>query len=40
MTVEHNYSEKREEIYALLKEKGYVRKYKNLSKYDDWYVLV
>ena len=39
ITCEHNYTAKREEIYKLLKSKGYVRKYPELSEVDDWYVL-
>lgn len=37
--VEHNYSTSRDDIYRLLTEKGYSRKYKYLSRFDDWYVL-
>ncbi|MBO3099955.1 FkbM family methyltransferase [Gelidibacter pelagius] len=40
ITVEHNFTESREKIFQLLKEKGYSRKYKALSKWDDWYVKV
>lgn len=36
---EHNHTPMREEIYGLLAKKGYVRKYKQLSENDDWYVL-
>ena len=39
ITVEHNYTEQREKIHKLLSEKGYLRKYKELSMQDDWYVL-
>jgi FkbM family methyltransferase len=39
ITVEHNYTDLRENIYTLLSTKGYVRKYENYSKFDDWYVL-
>lgn len=38
ITVEHNFTESREKIYQLLTENGYSRKYKALSKWDDWYV--
>lgn len=36
---EHNYSPIRERIHALLSAHGYVRKYPDLSRFDDWYVL-
>ena len=40
ITVEHNYNEKmRASIRSLLSQYGYINKYSNLSKYDDWYVL-
>ena len=39
ITVEHNYTEQREKIYKLLSKNGYLRKYKELSMQDDWYVL-
>ncbi len=35
---EHNYAPIREQIYALLTSRGYVRKYADLSRFDDWYV--
>jgi FkbM family methyltransferase len=35
---EHNYAPIREKIYALLTSKGYVRRYADLSRFDDWYV--
>ena len=38
ITCEHNYTPNREKIYSLLKEKGYVRKYTEISKFDDWFV--
>lgn len=38
ITVEHNFTPNREKIYALLISKGYVRKFKALSLFDDWYV--
>jgi len=40
ITVEHNYSPKREMIFALLTSKGYKRKYENISNFDDWYVKI
>jgi len=39
ITCEHNYTENREKIHSLLNEKGYVRKYTEVSKFDDWFVL-
>jgi FkbM family methyltransferase len=38
ITCEHNYGPQREEIHALLGGHGYVRKYQELSEFDDWYV--
>jgi len=38
ITCEHNYTPAREKIYELLTSKGYIRKYENLSLWDDWYV--
>lgn len=38
ITCEHNFTPARETIFALLSSKGYVRKYPELSKWDDWYV--
>jgi FkbM family methyltransferase len=38
ITCEHNFSETREQVYALLSQKGYVRKYVDRSRFDDWYV--
>ncbi len=39
ITCEHNFTEDRERIRNLLSENGYVRKYENVSSFDDWYVL-
>ena len=39
ITVEHNYTEKREKIFKLLSKNGYLRKYEELSMQDDWYIL-
>lgn len=38
ITVEHNYTHYREEIYKLLSSKGYSRVYMNYSQWDDWYI--
>ena len=38
ITCEHNFTPAREQIHALLTQRGYVRKYKEVSKVDDWYV--
>lgn len=37
ITCEHNFTKMREEIFQLLSHNGYVRKFKELSKCDDWY---
>ena len=39
ITCEHNYSANRKKIFLLLTRHGYKRKFKKLSKFDDWYVL-
>jgi FkbM family methyltransferase len=38
ITVEHNYSGSRKGIYDLLTSNGFVRMFKELSDFDDWYV--
>jgi FkbM family methyltransferase len=38
ITVEHNYTSAREDIYALLTDKGFIRKFEHFSQWDDWYV--
>ena len=38
ITVEHNYTSKREEIFSLLISKGYKRVFEAISLFDDWYV--
>ena len=39
ITCEHNFTSNREKIYDLLTEKGYARKYTEISQCDDWFVL-
>ena len=39
ITCEHNYTPMRGQILQLLQSKGYVRKYTEYSRFDDWYVL-
>lgn len=38
ITVEHNYTPKREEIFKLLTRKGFLRKFTDFSLWDDWYI--
>ncbi len=38
LSVEHNYKPVREQIFRLLKSKGYKRRYTEVSQFDDWYV--
>jgi hypothetical protein len=38
ITVEHNNTLNRERIFELLSNLGYVRKFSDLTKFDDWYV--
>lgn len=40
ITCEHNYSSQREKIFQLLTKNNYIRKYTDISKFDDWYVLL
>jgi len=40
ITCEHNFTPMREKIHSLLSKHGYIRKFENLSKADDWYVKV
>lgn len=39
ITCEHNFTPAREKIYKLLTSNGYKRILKELSKFDDWYIL-
>ena len=39
ITVEHNFTEQRERINLLLSSKGYKQVLKEISSFDDWYVL-
>ena len=39
ITCEHNYSQDRKKIFNLLTNHGYQRKFTELSKWDDWYIL-
>lgn len=39
ITCEHNFTKNREEIYNLLVQHGYERKYTDISEHDDFYVL-
>lgn len=39
ITCEHNYSANRIKIFNLLTNYGYKRKFAELSKWDDWYIL-
>ncbi len=38
ITVEHNFTLKRNEIFELLSRYGYKRVYEDVSMFDDWYV--
>jgi FkbM family methyltransferase len=38
ITVEHNYTPAREKIYSLLTKHGYRREYRDISRFDDWYI--
>lgn len=37
-TIEHNYTQRRDDILALMEQNGYKRIFTNLSKWDDWYI--
>ena len=38
ITCEHNYAPRRDDIYRILIKNGYIRKFEEVSKFDDWYV--
>ncbi len=38
ISVEHNDSENRDQLRALLGQKGYFRVFEEFSEFDDWYV--
>ena len=38
ITCEHNFTNTREQVHALLTQKGYVRRFADNSQLDDWYV--
>lgn len=38
ISVEHNFFPVRKKIYELLRSKGYVRTFPQMSRWDDWYV--
>ncbi|WP_457107197.1 FkbM family methyltransferase [Methylobacterium sp. P5_C11] len=40
LSVDHNYTSQRGEIYDLLSRNGYRRKFENLSMFDDWYIKI
>jgi FkbM family methyltransferase len=39
ITCEHNFTPMREQIFNLLTENGYTRKFSEISQFDDWFVL-
>lgn len=38
ITIEHNHTPQREKIFDLLTAKGYIRRFPEISDFDDWYV--
>ena len=38
ITCEHNFEKNREKVHQLLKKNGYIKKMKEFSKFDDWYI--
>lgn len=39
ISVEHNFTPQRDQIFDLLTRNGYKRVYENISQWDDWYVM-
>ena len=39
ITIEHNFHKNRNEIFLILSSNGYERVHKDISKFDDWYIL-
>ena len=37
-TIEHNFTTLRADIHSLMKSKGYIRRFPELSRFDDWYM--
>lgn len=37
-TIEHNFTPQRAQIHALMTSKGYVRRFPEFTRFDDWYV--
>lgn len=40
ITIEHNFMPNRELIFDLLSSHGYIRKYEEISEFEDWYVKI
>lgn len=38
LTIEHNWTQKRDSVFNLMLANGYVRVFEHLSQWDDWYV--
>jgi FkbM family methyltransferase len=38
ITVEHNFTPARQEIFSLLSSRGYMRIFDSVSRWDDWYI--
>ena len=37
-TIEHNFTPERAAVHALMERNGYVRRFPEFSRFDDWYV--